>query len=241
VQDRVLVFPGRLVLSPASTYFQALLSSDFKETYQDQIQLGDLDPDDFELMLEVIKESEMTAQFLLPEDLPFEMVLRLLVCAERFLVGFVKRLAEVWILESLGKKELRYYQSNHNQGQGVASDLEEAVAVALDLDLDRLPNGLKHGRDSSPSSDLLGMKRAKIDDNSAVTSSYSWPSTSKAVYDTKSISDMHMPELQQDVNAGEGGDSLQDCLLMVYETCSHPRFGSLYSSELPFLDYSGML
>ena len=109
VQDRIITFPDRMCLSRASPFFHTLLLGDFRESNQQQITLHDVEPDDIELLLEILKESRMTAQHLLPEDMPFEMVIRLMVCADRFMVGFVRRLAEVWILDALGRLEVRYY------------------------------------------------------------------------------------------------------------------------------------
>ncbi|KAG0053964.1 hypothetical protein BGZ83_000108 [Gryganskiella cystojenkinii] len=238
VQERVLVFPDRLLLSHASTYFQALLTSDFKETSQNQIHLGDLDADLFELLLEVIKESQMTGRFLLPEDLPFEMVLKLLVCADRFLVGFVKRLAEAWILDSLAGKELRHYLQGHNQDKGIISRSSSRSSSAEAKVEGYFPKGLKHDRESSSSAspDLKEKKRIKIAHN-PTTSSFLSAATSplsRTVDEINSIADTYTLEPREDSDGDGDDEPLPDCLLMIYETCSHPRFGNLYSPEHPF-------
>ncbi|GJJ75872.1 hypothetical protein EMPS_08230 [Entomortierella parvispora] len=204
VQGRVIIFQNRALLARASAYFEALLQSEFKETSMDQIPLGDVDPDDFELLLDVIRESEMTALHLLPEDLPFTVVLRLMVCADRFLVGFVKRLAEKWILSTLGKKELKYYRAKKSLSQEVQS--QESKEVAL---------GSKRGRESSPAPPS---KRTKIDHNPG---SLGFSSSDQDV------------EKAKGTETGEE-ETLQDCLLMIYEMCSHPRLGDFRFREHPF-------
>ena len=216
VQGRVISFQNRTLLVRASDYFQALLQGEFMETSMDQIPLGDLDPDDFELLLDVIRESEMTVLHLLPEDLSFTVVLRLMICADRFLVGFVKRLAEKWILSALGKKELRDYRSeppHTSQEDQIDRRLEGSV------------QGTKHGRDSSPG---LPPKRTKInhDPGSFVSSS------STRDFDGAKEDDS-FADLQSNTDIEEE-ESLQDCLLMIYETCSHPRFGDIHFREHPF-------
>ncbi|KAF8933691.1 hypothetical protein BGZ58_006192 [Dissophora ornata] len=203
VRDRVITFPDRLLLSGASSYFHTLLLGDFKEASQQHILIQDVDPDGFETLMEVVKESQLTASLLLPEDLPFALVLRLMVCANRFLVTFVKRLAEAWILQALRTREMKYYE------------LKQKPQAAGDDPLGTDETTKRH-RDHSP--DLLPEKRQKLEDASKL-------SASSPVVDSATHRD------QEDDDEEE---PIQECLLMVYEACSDPHHGSLYSPGHPF-------
>ncbi|KAF9164424.1 hypothetical protein BGX20_000945 [Mortierella sp. AD010] len=211
IQDRVISFPDRLILSRTSEFFHTLLMGEYKEAHQKHIVLQDVDPDDFELLMEVVKESQLTVQLLLPEDLPLALVLRLMVCANRFMVTFVKRLAEAWILEALSARELKHYEMKKH------SEVDVADAPTTQSDA-------KHH--SSPTSESQG-KRRKIDH------------TDEGEEESDLVDDL---ESQDDKDSKEGSDagqheveeSIHESLLMVYEACSNPRHGTLYSTTHPF-------
>ncbi|KAF9271440.1 hypothetical protein BGZ74_006031, partial [Mortierella antarctica] len=61
----------------------------------------------------------MPTHYLLPEDLPFELVLRLMICAERYSIQFLKRLAELWILTTLQKRERKWHDPVEQEQHGV--------------------------------------------------------------------------------------------------------------------------
>jgi hypothetical protein len=274
VQDRTITFPDRMCLSRASPFFYTLLLGDFRESNQQQIALQDVEPDDIELLLEIIRESRMTAQHLLPEDMPFEMVIRLLVCADRFMVLFVKRLAEVWILQTLGELELRWYDlyptKRIDDGKGGTAGLQAAV---LDV-TKRLRNddGLLGGNVAGVNLGV-GEKRPKLDPNGDIdlvsginptiagVVSHKDLDPQKQIISTDTDTDTDLTSFHDNnnhdddcgssegkqspssptcavltVEEGEDNEALtiQDCLLMVYEACSHPRLGSIYSSTHPF-------
>ncbi|KAF9975600.1 hypothetical protein BGZ73_000666 [Actinomortierella ambigua] len=101
IGDQRLLFPDRAVLARSSPFFASLLEGAYREAEMDEIQMYDVDLTGFEIMLELIKESQWTRHYLLPPDLALENVLKLLVYAERFQVPIVKRLAEAWVAETL--------------------------------------------------------------------------------------------------------------------------------------------
>ncbi|KAF9361150.1 hypothetical protein BGX26_005524 [Mortierella sp. AD094] len=209
IQDRIISFPDRLILSRTSDFFHTLLMGEYKEASQKHILLQDVDPDDFELLMEVVKESQLTVRLLLPEDLPLALVLRLMICANRFMVTFVKRLAEAWILEALGIRELKHYEmKKHSQ-----------------VDLPDVPithNDAKHH--SNPTGESQG-KRRKLDRADE--------EESELVDDVEAQDDKDSKE-GIDIGQDEVEESIQESLLMVYEACSDPRHGTLYSTTHPF-------
>ncbi|KAF8979813.1 hypothetical protein BGZ46_004993 [Entomortierella lignicola] len=217
VQDRVISFPDRLVLSRTSDFFHTLLMGDYKEASQKHIRLHDVDPDDFELLMDVIKESQLTARLLLPEDLPLALVLRLMVCANRFMITFVKRLAEAWILDVLGTRELKYYDMR-KQSQADVAD----VPIAQ--------NNGKHHHQDPISIDRLQEKRQKLEHTDV--KEYELADDADARDDVKDEKD----EIEIDIVQDESEESIQESLLMVFEVCSNTRHGSLYSLTHPFHD-----
>ncbi|KAF9196510.1 hypothetical protein BGZ50_009511 [Haplosporangium sp. Z 11] len=212
VKDRVISFPDRLCLSRTSSYFHTLLLGDYMESFQHQIQLKDVDPDELEMLLEVLKESRLTADLLLPEDLPFAIVVRLMVCADRFMVGFVKRLAEAWILEALSTRELKHYELKGN-----------ASARAKSGDSD-----LKHTRDTSPSE--IQDKRLKLDDNVPNIDQDGGQHEDVENQERSQANDEDMDRDEED----EDEESIQECLLLVYEMCTASYHGDIYNPEHPF-------
>ncbi|KAK3828349.1 MAG: hypothetical protein J3Q66DRAFT_434895 [Benniella sp.] len=233
IQDRVITFPDRLILSRASSFFHTLLLGDFKEASQATIVLQDIDPDDFELLMQVLQESQMTAQFLLPDDLPFALVLRLLVCAERFMVTFIKRLAEAWIIQALGTRELKHYELEGSRCRDGGSQV--------------MPGSHKHELD-----DITGEsqdKRRKLeegeegdeDDRGSNASGEGGPDMIEQSKHQQQQEESDLlakqgiePDQVQEDEAESSEESIQECLVMIYETCSDPRYGSLYSSVHPF-------
>ncbi|KAI1307050.1 hypothetical protein EDD11_004572 [Mortierella claussenii] len=215
VQGRIISFPDRALLSRSSSFFHTLLVGDFLEATQQHILLQDIDPDDFQMLMDVIHESQWTAQLLLPEDLSFQLVLRLMVCAERYMVMFVRRLAEAWILQNMRLRELRYYDTTPRANNSKWTEMKREEGCN------------KHGReDLTP--ELPREKRHKRDEDD----------------DDGSVMDLEVQEedvMRSQVDQ-EGHESLEDdsqesiqeCLLMVYETCSDLRHGSLYVSTHPF-------
>jgi hypothetical protein len=226
IQDRVITFPDRLILSRASSFFHTLLLGDFKEASQATIVLQDIDPDDFELLMQVLQESQMTAQFLLPDDLPFALVLRLLVCAERFMVTFIKRLAEAWILQALGTRELKHYKLDGSQvmPESHKHELDDITGESQDKRR-KLEEGEERDEDDRGSNasgeggpDMIEQsKRQQQQEESD-------PLTKQGIE----------PDQVQVGEAESSEESIQECLVMIYETCSDPRYGSLYSSAHPF-------
>ncbi|KAF8934138.1 hypothetical protein BGZ47_010501 [Haplosporangium gracile] len=271
VQDRIITFSDRMCLSRASPFFYTLLEGHFRESSQQQIVLQDVEFDDIELLLEILRESQMTAQHLLPEDMPFEMVIRLMVCADRFMVGFVKRLAEIWILGALGALEVRLYDLRPTKRTDVGRDGTEGLqAVVLDgTKRVRSDDGLVGGSGIGLGVGI-GEKRPKLDPSGDIDLVNGINRTRAEIVSHKD-QDAHKQQLYNatavpaaaliDVNdndddsgSSEGKQSprsptstttigeeandealtIQDCLLMVYEACSHPRLGSIYSSTHPF-------
>lgn len=269
VQGRTITFPDRMCLSHASPFFYTLLLGDFRESTQQQIALQDVEPDDIELLLEILKESRMTAQHLLPEDMPFEMVIRLMVCADRFLVGFVRRLAEVWILDALGRLEMRCYDLQPTRRSDVGGkDGAAGLQTTLVDGTKRVRNddGLMGGSGIGLGGGVgIGEKRPRLDPsvdidlvngiNQPITEVVNHKDTetqkqqpsnaTAAIIDANDINDddsgssegKQSPKSPSSSTAAEGEEealTIQDCLLMVYEACSHPRLGSIYSSTHPF-------
>ncbi|KAG0289419.1 hypothetical protein BGZ96_007016 [Linnemannia gamsii] len=295
VQGRTITFPDRMCLSRASPFFYTLLLGDFRESNQQQIVLQDVEPDDIELLLEILRESRMTAQHLLPEDMPFEMVIRLMVCADRYMVGFVKRLAEVWILQTLGELELKWYDLHPTKrtdaGKGGTAGLQatvldgtkrlrnddgllggSVVGVSLGVGVGvgekrpRLdPNGdidlingvnrtiagvithmdLDPQKQIAPTDDDIDLASIHDNNNNNNNNNNSRSSSSNSS-NNNDDDDSGSSEGKQSprspicaIQTGEEGNDdeglmIQDCLLMVYEVCSHPRLGSIYSSTHPF-------
>ncbi|KAG0380177.1 hypothetical protein BGX24_009792 [Mortierella sp. AD032] len=266
IQDRTITFPDRACLSRASPFFYTLLEGDFRESTQQQIALQDVDPDDIELLLEILRESRMTAHHLLPEDMPFEAVLRLMVCADRFLVVFVRRLAEVWILNALGELEMKEYNLLPKKASAVRRDSVGAevgglTTVVLDgSKRERSGDALEVGREGSG----VAEKRPRLDldgDNLLVneinmkdvlsriipsTGSYS-SSTSNETKTTTTNNDdddnssdddkLSTPTSttpKDEISEDEDPTIIQDTLLSVYEVCSDPRLGSIYTTTHPF-------
>ncbi|KAF9356524.1 hypothetical protein BGX34_009885 [Mortierella sp. NVP85] len=232
IQDRVITFPDRLILSRASPFFHTLLLGDFKEASQATIVLQDIDPDDFELLMQVLQESQMTAQFLLPDDLPFALVLRLLVCAERFMVTFIKRLAEAWIIQALGTRELKHYElegSHRDGGSQVMPgshkhELDDITGESQDK-RQKLEEGEEGGEgdrgsnaDGEGGTDMIEQSKRQQQQEES---------------DLLTKQGIEPDQIQED-EAESLEESIQECLIMIYETCSDPRYGSLYSSVHPF-------
>ncbi|KAH7030103.1 hypothetical protein BKA57DRAFT_478974 [Linnemannia elongata] len=270
VQDRTITFPDRMCLSRASPFFYTLLLGDFRESNQQQIALQDVEPDDIELLLEILRESRMTAQHLLPEDMPFEMVIRLMVCADRFMVGFVRRLAEVWILDALGRLEVRCYDLQPTRQSDVGGKDGAAGLQTTWVDgTKRVRNddGLMGGSGIGLGGGIgVSEKRPRLDPSVDIdlVNGINQPITEVANYknmDTQKQQPSNAAALTIEANdnnedddsgSSEGKQSpksptstitaddeedpltIQDCLLMVYEACSHPRLGSIYSSTHPF-------
>ncbi|KAF9109713.1 hypothetical protein BGX27_007288 [Mortierella sp. AM989] len=204
VQDRVISFPDRLVLSRTSEFFHALLMGEYKEASQKHILIQDVQPDDFELLIEVVKESRLTARLLLPEDLPLSVVLRLMVCAHRFMVTFVKRMAETWILNALGAREFKYYEmKQHPQ----ADNSEVLVAH----------NNTKHLQDFD-SITQSQEKRRKLDNEDG----------------DMDVQEDKEAEEDTSMESNENEESISESLLMVFEVCSDSQHGTLYSITHPF-------
>ncbi|KAF9910931.1 hypothetical protein EC991_005105 [Linnemannia zychae] len=287
VQGRTITFPDRACLSRASPFFYTLLQGNFLESNQEQIVLQDVDPDDVEMLLEILRESRMTAHHLLPEDMPFEAVIRLMICADRFMVVFVRRLAEHWILNALGELEMHGYNLQPMRTSAVHGSVR-------DTDVGGLATAVSNGSKRAGAEDsLIGEegvvgKRPRLDPNGDIdlvnginttnaevqlpkerdilggdihsTASYS---TSKV--DTHSITsnstltsninnnndddgnaseDDKLPTPKSPATAtssspssssiGEEPIVIQDALLAVYEACSHPHLGSIYTSTHPF-------
>ncbi|KAF9432862.1 hypothetical protein BGZ76_010222 [Entomortierella beljakovae] len=204
IQDRVISFPDRAVLSRTSIYFHALLMGDFKEASQKHIQIQDVDPDDFELLIEVIKESQFTALFILPDDLPLAVVLRLLICADKYMVVFVKRLVEAWILKALGARELKYYETRWSDSEGQH-------------------NNAKHPHDSIPVDESPEKKR-KLDGDNVIDEALR----------TMGHKDENKLTEPAKVVLDESVETIQESLLMVFEVCSKSHYGNLYSTAHPF-------
>ncbi|KAG0337425.1 hypothetical protein BG000_005431 [Podila horticola] len=195
VQDQVVSFSDRRLLARASPYFSSLLAGEFLESHQDQVTLHDVDPVDIQMLLECLQESlTMPSRYLLPEDLPFEMVLRLMICAERYSIQFLERLAKLWILTTLQKRE-RKWQNLVEQEQNRAETKK------------RNPESPVSGHED---------KKAKVEDGHL---------------DMEQVrSDDEEPPEAED---GEE-ESIQECLLMVYEHCSDSRHGDIYMPQHPF-------
>ncbi|KAI9236395.1 MAG: hypothetical protein BYD32DRAFT_24006 [Podila humilis] len=196
VQGQVISFADRNLLACASPHFSSLLTGEFLESHQDQVTLHDVDPVDIQMLLECLQESlTMPSHYLLPEDLPFDMVLRLMACAERYSIQFIKRLAELWILTTLQKREQRWHDS---AGRGQ----DDAEAKKRD-----------------PESPLSGHenKKAKVEDGDLKI-------------DQVYPDDEELSEAKDE----EEEESIQECLLMVYEQCSDPRHGDIYTPQHPF-------
>lgn len=277
VQDRTITFPDRMCLSRASPFFYTLLLGDFRESNQQQIVLQDVEPDDIELLLEILRESQMTAQHLLPEDMPFEMVVRLMICADRFMVAFVKRLAEVWILQTLGELELRWYDMHPTKRTGVGKGGTAGLQATVLDGTKRLRNddGLLGGSVVGANLGVnvgVGEKRPRLDPSGDIDLVNGINRTIAGVVSHKDLDpqkqiaptdiDIDLLTIPDNINSndddcgssegkqspgsptcavltGEGGNddkglTTQDCLLMVYEACSNPRLGSIYSSTHPF-------
>lgn len=197
VQDQVVSFADRNLLARASPYFSSLLTGEFLESHQDQVTLHDVDPVDIQMLFECLQESlTMPSHYLLPEDLPFEMVLRLMICAERYSILFIKRLAEVWILTVLQKRERKWHDPVE-RGQDDAKTNK------------RHPKSPVSGHED---------KKGKFEGEHLET-------------DLASSDDEEPSETEEDE---EGDESIQECLLMVYEQCSDPRHGDIYTPQHPF-------
>ncbi|KAG9061588.1 hypothetical protein KI688_007167 [Linnemannia hyalina] len=265
VQDRTIIFPDRKCLSRASPFFYTLLLGDFRESNQEQIALQDVEPDDIELLLEVLRESRMTVHHLLPEDMPFEMVIRLMICADRFLVGFVRRLAEVWILDALGRLEVKCYDLQPTRRSDVGGkDGTAGLQTTLVDGTKRVRNddglmggsgiGLGGGEkrprlDPSVDIDLVdGINQhiAEVINHKDVDTQKQQPSNATAAdVDANDDNDddsgcsegRQSPKSPTSTTTADGEEealTIQDCLLMVYEACSHPHLRSIYSSTHPF-------
>ncbi|KAF9936701.1 hypothetical protein BGZ67_002119 [Mortierella alpina] len=220
VQDRVIAFDNRLVLARCSEFFYNLLLGEFMETTQDQIRIQDVEADDFEMLLEVVGESLLTAQHVLPQDLPLSMVLRLMACAERFMVVYIRRLAEAWILNTLQTREMKHYRLQARS----AMDTEASVSESF-----------RRTREESPQDELV--KRMRFEQES------SWAAMDLRNGDDGLVTvleDNDPPEMDQDrdleteAEEEEKQESIQECLLMVFEACSDPRYGHIHSPEHPF-------
>ncbi|KAG0027877.1 hypothetical protein BGZ81_005188 [Podila clonocystis] len=194
IQDQVVTCADRNLLARASPYFSSLLTGEFLESHQDQVTLHDVDPVDIQMLFECLQESlTIPSHYLLPEDLPFEMVLRLLICAERYSIQFIKRLAELWILTALQKRE-RKWQDLAEQEQYRAETKKRSPELPVS------------GHDD---------KKAKVEDGGL---------------DMEYVhsGDEDPPETEE-----EEEESIQECLLMVYERCSDPRHGDIYTPQHP--------
>ncbi|KAG0272447.1 hypothetical protein BGZ95_011810 [Linnemannia exigua] len=288
VHERTIHFPDRACLSRASPFFFTLLQGDFLESTQQQIALQDVEPDDVELLLEILRESRMTAHHLLPEDMPFEAVVRLMVCADRFMVVFVRRLAENWILNALGELEMKEYNllpmkaSAVLRGGGnakvgglttavldgskrVRSDdgLEvggEGVGLAekrprLDLDEDNvlvneinlkdvlgriIPSTGSHSSSSSTAADIASTTSSDTKTTTTTNNNNNNNNNNDNNDDHDNSSDddkLSTPRSttpKDDISEDEDPTTIQDTLLSVYEACSHPRLGSIYTTTHPF-------
>ncbi|KAF9130242.1 hypothetical protein BGW39_003292 [Mortierella sp. 14UC] len=286
VQDRTISFPDRVCLSRASPFFYTLLQGDFLESNQEQIVLQDVDPDDVELLLEILLESRMTAHHLLPEDMPFEVVVRLMVCADRFMVVFVRRLAELWILNALGELEMQKYnlqpmKASAARVSGSEADVGGLATAVLDVSkraraedsgigeagvaekrprLD--PHGdidLVNGINTTIAEVLLPKERDVLGGIIPSTAPCSLPTadtqstrSSRAITNTINSDDgntseddkLSPPKSPVTITSSSSSPSsssceeepstIQDHLLAVYEACSHPRLGSIYTSTHPF-------
>ncbi|KAF9959084.1 hypothetical protein BGZ72_010324 [Mortierella alpina] len=219
VQDRVIVFDNRLVLARSSEFFYNLLLGEFKETTQSQIRIQDVEADDFEMLLEVVGESLLTAQHVLPEDLPLSMVLRLMACAERFMVVYIRRLAEIWILNALQIREMKHY---HLQARS-AMDTEANVSESL-----------RRTREESPQAGLV--KRVRLDQESwTMDSKNGHDGLATVLEDDDPLEEVPDKDLYRETEE-ETQESIQECLLMVFEVCSDPRHGDIHSPEHPFYE-----
>ncbi|KAF9932283.1 hypothetical protein FBU30_008578 [Linnemannia zychae] len=295
VQGRSLTFPDRECLSRVSPFFYTLLKGEFQESHQDTIVLHDVEPDNIELLLEILKESQVTSQHLLPKDLPLELVVQLMVCADRYLVSFVRRLAENWVLETLGELEMKEYDLCPTlQSDTIASNsrIESGATIALDgAKRMRSEDGLTRVRGNingttidekrprlDPSKDIdlvdqsnrAAMEVVMSDDydghtettpSSSSAFSFSSFTTSKEAAtfehgvstataskiivddnvihshdDQASLSGQQSPTNTEDNRDEEEQETLtiQDCLLIVYEACADPQFGSIYTTTHPF-------
>ncbi|KAF9280767.1 hypothetical protein BGZ68_007030 [Mortierella alpina] len=219
VQGRVIAFNNRLVLARSSEFFYNLLLGEFKETTQTQIRIQDVEADDFEMLLEVVGESLLTAQHVLPEDLPFSMVLRLMACAERFMVTYIRRLAEAWILNTLQTREMKHYRLQARS----AMDTEASVSESL-----------RRTREESPQAELV--KRMRFDQDSwAMDPTNGDDGLATVLDDNDPLEEGQERDLYREAEE-ETQESIQECLLMVFEVCSDPRYGDVHSPEHPFYD-----
>ncbi|KAG0209004.1 hypothetical protein BGX28_000188 [Mortierella sp. GBA30] len=217
VQDRVITFYNRSCLARSSIFFYNLLQGEYKETSQQQIQIQDVDADDFEMLLEVVKESLLTVQHVLPEDLPFSIVLRLMACAERFMVVYVRRLAETWILNVLQTREMKYFRLVRSPG----TDVQPGLA-----------KNLRRPREESPPMEKV--KRLRPDEEDWIADQTNDGNLVAVLEDDdQEVLDENASQLDNG-EEDETGESIQECLLMVYEACSDPRHGDLYSPQHPF-------
>ncbi|KAG0296244.1 hypothetical protein BGZ98_001051 [Dissophora globulifera] len=248
VGERVVTFPDRLVLSRTSTFFHTLLRGDFREGTEQQqgqhILVGDVDADDFEMLLEVVRESQLTAKLLLPDDLPFALVLRLMVCAERFMVVFVRRLAEAWILKALRVKELKWFDEKPKMMRFRTAKMGQVEAgKPLKTDETRIQQdgAIKHLLEQSL--DRPQEKRQKLEQEQPPTAAEASfndaPEAATVAIALEQRHDEVAKEYPDDNDSDDADDddkqeSMQECLMMVYEVCSDPHHGSLYSPGHPF-------
>ncbi|KAF9586270.1 hypothetical protein BGW38_007674 [Lunasporangiospora selenospora] len=217
IQDRVIPFPDRAFLARVSPYFETLLMGNFRERYEKQIRLYDVNPDEIEILLEIIQESPLTCHHLLPPDLPLELVLRVMVCAERLMVRFVKRLAEKWVLDYLTKKETKYIA--HYQGS------QEQIRRRQSPD--ELENKERRKR--------IKLDHAQSFDNTPTRSVEQTPEDYENVEEMGSEQDTNVgdypTEGTNNPKDNDDGLSIQECLVMVYEACSIPEHGSIYQRD----------
>ncbi|KAF9575876.1 hypothetical protein EC968_001259 [Mortierella alpina] len=222
VQGRAITFDNRLVLARCSEFFHNLLLGEFKETNQDQIRIQDVEADDFEMLLEVVGESLLTAQHVLPEDLPLSMVLRLMSCAERFMVVYIRRMAEAWILNTLRTREMKHYRLQ------VQSTMDTEASVS---------ESLWHTREESPEAESV--KRMRFDQESWTTMDPKNGNDNDGLPTMLEDNDSSEEDQDRDLDPEAEVDtqeSIQECLLMVFEICSDPRHGDIHSPEHPFYE-----
>jgi hypothetical protein len=208
--------------------------------------------------------------------MPFEAVIKLMVCADRFMVVFVRRLAEHWILNALGELELQEYNLQPMKAvsvRGNGADVEVGgLTTAVLGDSKRV-----RADDSLMGEAGIAEKRPKLDPNGdidlvnginmiipedplprgrdplveSIISSAAHSSSSKTMTNTtinsnsdENISEDNKPSPPKSPTITASSPSstscedepiaIQDYLLAVYEACSHPRLGSIYTSTHPF-------
>ncbi|KAF9421313.1 hypothetical protein BGZ94_008874 [Podila epigama] len=232
VQGQEILFSDRGLLARASPYFETLLTGAFLETHQERVTLHDVDPMDLQVLLECVRESAtaMPAQYLLPEDLPFEMVVRLMISAERYSIEFIKRLAQHWILTTLHRRESPDLSSaptsppppppeqHHKQQSPSTMSTEQEIIT---------DKGVKRG----PGSPVSGHEDKRI----RVQSSQGDLGPEK-VKDDEEEGDVFVDADTEETVVTIQEEPIHECLLMLYEHCSDLRHGDIFTVQHPFHD-----